>query len=171
MNSLGDVIDRLLDGSRVQLHKEEELMKRQSDLVADMASRETARLKEHNVELSKLLELERNNSQIARDGLIKQISSLLVGYAEGRDKELREIASGVQRNNVKLSASLGAFRGEHDSTAGDAVAIRQTWSESLDNAGSCSSEARQSVVEVRRNSICEALYLLLCRLFIPLAPL
>lgn len=149
---MGNLLEDLLKESRAQLELEQETDVRQTELVTHLASQEISRLKEQNAELVRLVEIERTSSQKSRDGLIKQISSLLVDFTEERDRELRELTSGVQQNNASMMDVMGSLHEEYAAIGFDASDRRKNWGNHLEGKSVDSTSTREVVSKVRRYS-------------------
>ena len=150
MTSLGGLVDKLVKDARATLDNERKAAERQHAMVSQTAAQEIKRLKYQNAHLTELLDAERKNATLARDNLVKNISNLLVTFAEERDKSLREVVSVAQLSNGAAESGLDAFSKGYAASASDATSRSKAWASSLDKAAVEGSQSKLAATEVCR---------------------
>lgn len=148
MQTLATVMDKVTKGARSTLEMERKAADRRSELVSHSTRLEVARLKEQNAQLTELLESEKRNAMKARDNLIKRVSSLLVDFTEERDRNLREVVSGMQESNTQAAENVETFVKKHDVLMSETGAHNRAWSTSLDKAATEGEKAKLCATEV-----------------------
>ena len=148
MEILASVVDKVINDARSTIEIERKATERQSELVTHNARAEISRLKDQNVQLTELLESERQTAMKARDNLVKRISSLLVDFTEERDRNLRDVVFGVQESNTLAAENVETFAKKHDVFMSEANAHSRAWGTSLDKAAAEGEKAKLSATDV-----------------------
>ncbi|KAL5533323.1 KIP1 [Sanghuangporus sanghuang] len=147
MQTLWSVMEKLVRDARSTVENERKSAERQNELISHGARMEITRLKEQNARLSEQLDSERKNAMKSRDELVKRVSSLLVDFAEERDRGLRETVFGMQESNIQSTENLDTLVKKHDVLVAEAGVRNRAWSMSLDKAAVEGSQAKQSATE------------------------
>lgn len=158
MTALGSIVEKLIKDARSTLDNDRKASERQHAMVSQTAAQEIKRLKYQNAHLTELLDAERKNATLARDNLVKNISSLLVTFAEERDKSLREVVSVAQLSNGAAESGLEAFGRSYAASVSDGAARSKTWASSLDKAAVEGSQSKLTATEVRDSFLSEYIY-------------
>ena len=158
MSALGSIVEKLVKDARSSLENERKASEKAHAMVTHTASQEIKRLKYQNAHLTELLDAERKNGALARDNLIKNLSSLIGAYAEEREKSLREVVGVAQISNGAAESALEAFRGSYDGVVAEGTARGKSWAARLEKAAVEGSQAKLAATEVRHTPLPSLLY-------------
>ena len=135
-------MERLVKDTRVAVEAEKKQNQRQNELFSHSVRQEIARLKKQNAYLSELLESERKDSMKARDVLIKRVSSMLVDFADERDKSLRSAVSHIQDDNAAASIELQSASDKQDLIMSESAASSRMLSATVEKTAIESDRAK-----------------------------
>lgn len=149
MSALGGIVEKLVKDARISFENERKATEKQHAMVSHTAAQEIKRLKYQNAHLTELLDAERKNATLARDNLVKNISSLLGAFAEERDKSLREVVGVAQLSNGAAGSALESFSKTYESSVAENAARNKMWAANLDKAAVEGSQSKLTATEVR----------------------
>lgn len=148
MKALGSVIEKLFKDARAAVEFEKKQAERQNELVSHSTRQEIARLKKQNACLSEMLDAERKESMKARDALVKRVSSMLVDFADERERGLKNIVSHMHTENGAAAGEMQLLSDKHGVIMNESAAASRTLSTSVDKAAIESSRAKLSAEKV-----------------------
>ncbi|KLO10672.1 kinesin-domain-containing protein [Schizopora paradoxa] len=146
VEAFGVVVGGVIECAEGALDKERKAAEQQRTLASRVANEEIARLRNLVDDLKDHIEQERKASLKARDDIIKNVSSLLVDFAEKRDESLRKAVADVKEESDEAVKALSSYKNEQTRFADDAVARVEAFEEEI---AKCSKE----VVDSRDSAI------------------
>ncbi|KAG9032021.1 kinesin motor protein cin8 [Tulasnella sp. JGI-2019a] len=105
------------------------------EVTEQAASSEISRLQNQNKLLTQLLDSEKIKAERMRDDLIKQVSSLLVGFTEARDTSMREAVGAVREDIVEGQREIAQYAGRVEGTIGESVSRMERVNERMEGRG------------------------------------
>lgn len=107
--SVQELVGEIVKQAQEHIEAEQAQIAEVKAFAEEASQREIATLREQNELLSTLLSEERQKSTAMREKLAKNISDLLVGYTEERDRSLTDAITTVKRKNTASEADALQF--------------------------------------------------------------